>query len=164
MEVNYGNGPTKYGPGVIIELTGDEVALAILAYLTARKVHIKGPLSVSVNGELCEYGQVYVDPSGEVVFVGELFSGRGKNENSIEPVDLRTCKPGDILVSSQGYKLKYVSHTPWKWYTYLDHVVEYLDENGGSTGNYGTRTHDGYVFKNNRNPYTDHDIVKIIRK
>jgi hypothetical protein len=52
MKVQYGKGKTVYGPGVQIDLT--------------------------VNGQLCEGGQVYVDPSGAVVYKGKGFSGRGK--------------------------------------------------------------------------------------
>jgi hypothetical protein len=80
-------------------------------------------------------------------------------------VDLRNCKKGDILISSQGSKLEYVSPTPWGTYYYLDHVVRYIeDSNGMSLGddNYGTRTHDGFVFATSRIPETDHDIVEVI--
>ena len=82
-------------------------------------------------------------------------------------IDLRECKKGDILISSQGAVLEYISPTPWRHYTYLDHVVKYIkDKDGNSMGkeNYGTRTHDGYVFAHNRIPETDHDIIKIIKK
>ena len=70
-------------------------------------------------------------------------------------IDLRDCKKGDILLSSQGLEMEYVSKTPYKYLTYLDHVVKYPD------GSYGTRTNDGFVFKHNRNPEIDHDIIKI---
>jgi hypothetical protein len=52
--------------GVSIQLTGDEVAIAIDAYLVARGVNVSGPRTVLVNGRLCELGEVYVDPSGSV--------------------------------------------------------------------------------------------------
>ena len=71
-------------------------------------------------------------------------------------VDLRTCKKGDILISSHNKRLKYIR--PTSEHEYLDHVVEYEDSNLGQ----GTRTHDGYVFKLNRKPEIDEDIVKII--
>lgn len=79
-------------------------------------------------------------------------------------IDLRKCKEGDILISSHGAKLKYISPTPWRGYSYLDHVVQYIeDKDGNYYGNncYGTRTHDGFVFKKNRIPEYDHDIVEI---
>ena len=79
MDVTYGSGKTEYGPGVSIELTGDEVATAIDAWLVAHGVHVSGPRTITVNGELCECGHVYVDPSGAVVAGGERFSGRGPN-------------------------------------------------------------------------------------
>lgn len=78
MKVKYGEGRTKYGPGVHIELTGDEVATAIDAWLTAHNVYVSGPRTISVNGALCEAGRVYVDPSGFVITAeGWKFSGRG---------------------------------------------------------------------------------------
>lgn len=77
MEIKYGNGSTEYGPGLSIELTGDEVATAIAAYLTAHNVIVDGPRTVTVNGELCYEGRVYVDPSGVVISNGVRISGRG---------------------------------------------------------------------------------------
>ena len=44
------------------------------------KVHLKpveGARTITVNGELCQVGSVYVDPSGYVVHNGTRFSGRG---------------------------------------------------------------------------------------
>jgi len=82
-------------------------------------------------------------------------------------INLNNCKKGDKLISSQGSELEYVSKTPWKHYTYLDHVVRYVKDKEGKKeprGNYGTRTNDGYVFAINRIPQTDHDIIKIIKK
>ena len=82
-------------------------------------------------------------------------------------IDLRTCNKGDILISSQGAKLEYIGPTPWKWLTYLDHVVRYIeDKDGNSFGesSYGTRTHDGFTFAKNRIPEFDHDIVEILKK
>lgn len=80
MEVRYGDGKTEYGPGVSIELTGDEVATAIDAYLVAHGVYVSGPRTISVNGDLCDDGQVYVDPSGFVIANGKRFSGRGQED------------------------------------------------------------------------------------
>lgn len=40
MIVRNGSGKTEYGPGVEIELTGDEVATAIAAYLVSHGVHV----------------------------------------------------------------------------------------------------------------------------
>lgn len=78
MDIKYGNGKTKYGTGVEIVLSGEDVATAIMAYLVAKKVHIDGPRTITVNGELCKSGQVYVDPSGFVITKkGNKLSGRG---------------------------------------------------------------------------------------
>ncbi len=75
MKVTYGEGQTEFGPGVSIDLTGDEVAQAIDTYLVAHGVHVRGPRTVTVNDALCEAGQVYVDPSGFVVHEGERLNG-----------------------------------------------------------------------------------------
>lgn len=80
-------------------------------------------------------------------------------------VDLSKCKKGDILISTHGAKLEYIAPTPWGHYTYLDHVVRYIeDAEGKSFGeeNYGTRTNDGFTFAKNRKPETDHDIAKVL--
>ena len=84
MDIKYGKGSTKYGPGVSINLTGDEVATAIDAWLVAHGVHVSGPRTIRVNGELCKVGHVYVDPSGFVIYDGERLSGRGPNADSEE--------------------------------------------------------------------------------
>lgn len=77
MEVKYGEGTTEFGPGVSIELTGDEVAVAIDAYLVAHGVHVSGPRTITVNGNLCIRGRVYVDPCGYAIADGVRFCGRG---------------------------------------------------------------------------------------
>lgn len=76
MEVRIGDGKTEYGPGVAIDLTGDEVAIAIDAYLTAHCVYYHGPRTITVNGDLCQEGHVYVDPTGFVVYNGQRYDGR----------------------------------------------------------------------------------------
>jgi hypothetical protein len=81
MEIKYGKGTTQYGPGVSIELTRDEVAIAIDAWLVGQGVHVSGARTTTVNGELCRSGHVYVDPSGEVIATGERFSGSGPEGN-----------------------------------------------------------------------------------
>lgn len=77
MQVKFGSGETEFGPGVSIELSGDEVAVAIDAYLVSHGVHVHGSRTVTVNGGLCQAGEIYVDPSGFVVANGERLSGRG---------------------------------------------------------------------------------------
>ena len=74
-KVRNGKGPTEYGPGIEITLTGVEVAIAIQAYLVSKQIHIRGPHTISVNGELCKVGRVYVDPSGFVVKKGSRYEG-----------------------------------------------------------------------------------------
>lgn len=75
MKINYGKCTGEYGSGVQIELTGDEVARAIYSYLVAHNIHIRGAATVRVNGNLCEDGGVYVDPSGYVVANGKTWNG-----------------------------------------------------------------------------------------
>lgn len=81
MIVKRGNGCTEYGPGVSVELTGNEVARAIDAWLLAQGVRVSGPRTVTVNGKLCESGHIYVDPSGFVIANGAKLSGRGPHED-----------------------------------------------------------------------------------
>ena len=47
MEVKFGEGTTEFGPGVNIEMTGDEVATAINAWLAAHGVCFEALLSLS---------------------------------------------------------------------------------------------------------------------
>ncbi len=78
MKVVRGAGETQYGPGVDIHLSGDEVATAISAYLVAHNIYVEGVRTITVNGELCDSGRVYVDPSGSVISDGICHSGRGE--------------------------------------------------------------------------------------
>ena len=77
MMIRHGEDHTGFGPGVVVELSGDEIATAIDAWLVAHGIHVDGPRTVTVNGALCKHGQVYVDPSGFVISAGVKFSGRG---------------------------------------------------------------------------------------
>ena len=78
MVIEYGQGHTGYGPGVDINLSGEEVVQAISAWLLANGVNISGPRTITVNdGEPCSNGNIYVDPSGYVIYDGEKISGRG---------------------------------------------------------------------------------------
>jgi hypothetical protein len=78
MEIKRGSGTTKYGPGVSIDLTAEEVAIAIHTYLTAHQVYINGPRTITVDGELLKDGNIYVDPSGFVIANGIKLSGTGE--------------------------------------------------------------------------------------
>ncbi len=77
MHIQHGKGTTQYGPGVSIDLTGCEVARAIDAWIVGQGVHINGPRTTRVNGEMIEGGSIYVDPSGFVINDGVKISGRG---------------------------------------------------------------------------------------
>lgn len=82
--VRYGDGTTEFGPGVSIDLTGNEVATAIDAFLVAHGVHVRGARTITVNGVLCEVGHIYVDPSGFVVADGRRFSGSGQTKPPLQ--------------------------------------------------------------------------------
>ena len=81
MKISFGKGTTKYGPGVQIDLDGNEIARAIDAYLVARGVVVSGPRTISVNDDLVWNGEVYVDPSGFVIRKGKKFDGSGPVES-----------------------------------------------------------------------------------
>ena len=66
-------------------------------------------------------------------------------------VDLRDCKPGDILVTRSGKTAEYVGPSDG----YYDHEIKF------EKNSYGTRTHDGYVFRKNRRD-DDDDIIKVL--
>lgn len=82
IEIDYGDGPTKYGPGVQIDMDGDELAKAIDLWLHAQGFTVRGPRTIRVNGELCESASCYVDPSAFVVFDGEKYPGSGPGKES----------------------------------------------------------------------------------
>lgn len=70
-------------------------------------------------------------------------------------IDLRICKPGQKLRSKHGMILTYVR--PLEESNYYQHEVQY------PSGAMGTRTHDGYVYKNpDKRLPQDHDIVEIL--
>ena len=76
-KVECGKGTTKYGPGVQITLTGDEVATAIDVWLHSQGIIVRGPRTVTDAHGLMRETKVYVDPNGFVIADGEKFSGRG---------------------------------------------------------------------------------------
>lgn len=56
--------------GVEIKITGDDVAQAVDTWFVAHGVHVSGPRTITVNGKLCESGQIHIDPSGFVIADG----------------------------------------------------------------------------------------------
>ena len=80
MEIKFGEGKTKFGPGVEVKMSGNEVAQAISAYLVAHGIYVNGPRIITVNGNLCKKGSVYIDPSGFLINNGEKWSGRGEKD------------------------------------------------------------------------------------
>lgn len=80
MEINFGESKSEHGTGIQIDLTGDEVAIAISAYLVAHNVYVNGARTIRVNGEICKKGSIYVDPSGQVIANGVGWSGKGHKE------------------------------------------------------------------------------------
>lgn len=70
-------------------------------------------------------------------------------------IDLNTCKAGQRLKSKHGLILTYLGKMPVGHY--YDHEVYYPD------GGRGTRTNDGFVYRNEKSRLpTDHDIVEIM--
>jgi hypothetical protein len=74
-------------------------------------------------------------------------------------VDLRTCKKGDKLISKHGMVLTYVGILPTG--SYMDHEVLYPKCSQFPKGASGSRSHDGFTYRQNRLE-TDHDIVEIV--
>ena len=76
-------------------------------------------------------------------------------------VDLRNAKPGDKLLTVHGNILTYVGPEPLG--SYYDHRVKYpaLFSPGFHAESYGTRTHDGFVYRKNRRE-DDEDIIAIL--
>jgi len=108
MNIDYGKGPTEYGPGVEISLTGDEIATAIDAYLVAHGVYVSGPRTITVSDELIDYGEVYVDPSGFVIDDGKKISGRGDSKHITNKHKWKCISPGlyDSLYECKKCKLR----------------------------------------------------------
>ena len=83
MTIEYGYGSTEYGPGVTIKLSGTDVAIAISAWLVANGVTTFGPRTITVNGDTCKFGEIYVDPSGSVITPqNKKMSGRGPKKRN----------------------------------------------------------------------------------
>lgn len=99
MEINKGSEKTKY---VQITLTGDEVAMAIDEWLASQGVHVTGPRTINVNGNLIETVGVYVDPSGSVVVWSKPTQEYINNQKS--PPYSRFYREGKVAVLySPGY-------------------------------------------------------------
>jgi hypothetical protein len=81
MKIKYGNGKTKYGPGVSIKLSGDELAEAVDLYLYAKNVYVLGPRTIRYKEKLLEDDcHVYVDPAGKVVTRRKEWLGQGPDQ------------------------------------------------------------------------------------
>lgn len=83
---------TEYGRGVSIILTGDEVATAIDSYLVSRNVVVRGPRTITMEGELLKETRVYVDPSGSVINNstpdgGEPVTVEDEHWNTMKPIN-----------------------------------------------------------------------------
>ena len=74
MKIGKGDSAGIYSEGTVIELTGDEVALAIDSWVYSQGVVIDGARTVRVNEVNIESAYIYVDPSGRVIKRGEVLS------------------------------------------------------------------------------------------
>lgn len=72
----------------------------------------------------------------------------------IKVIDLRNCKPGDILISKHGKKFIYVSYDETS--SYPHNITDFKTRKERCS-----RTDSGHVFHQNRQE-GDHDIVQII--
>ena len=63
------------GVATEIHLNGNELATAILTYLTSKSVVHTGSITISVNGELCDNAKIYVYPEGQVLRKGKRYYG-----------------------------------------------------------------------------------------
>lgn len=77
MEIKMGESKSEFGPGVHIDLNGNELATAIDEYLTRKGVVINGARTTMANYEMCKNARVYVDPSAKVIHDGKVYDGRG---------------------------------------------------------------------------------------
>jgi hypothetical protein len=78
MQIKFGRGKTEFGPGVSIQLTAEEVATAIDAYIVAHGKSVHGPRTITTNGCLIDGCHIYVDPSGFLMHNGQKWTGRGE--------------------------------------------------------------------------------------
>lgn len=89
MQISHGKGKSIYGPGVSITLSGNELAKAIDAYLLAHGYEVSGPRTITVNGEMCDRAEVYVDSAGSAKDpAGKRWSGRGDGLNGMTGEDV----------------------------------------------------------------------------
>ena len=77
MKIEVGASRTKYGPGVLITLDSNELAMAVDHWLHAQGFYVHGPRTVRIDGGLIsgKTAEVYVDPSGFVIHAGIRYSG-----------------------------------------------------------------------------------------
>jgi hypothetical protein len=90
MEVRYGDADTGDGTGVLVELTGNEIARAVDLLVYSQGVIVRGPRTVTVNGDSCRSGRVRVDPYGFVIAKGKKLRGSNRvlNRASQWPPDV----------------------------------------------------------------------------
>lgn len=103
MNIRYGDGETEHGRGVLINLSGAEIATAIDAYLAAHRIYVSGPRTIQVNGDLCKYGNVYVDPVGFVIAEGDRYEG-GETHSDYKIGDKYTFNGHPFIVESTNIK------------------------------------------------------------
>lgn len=77
IKIRHGDGTTEYGPGVLIEMSGNDVARAIDNWLYDQGVAVRGARTIRIGGELCKPATIYVDPSGYVSHGDCQWDGRG---------------------------------------------------------------------------------------
>lgn len=86
MEIKRGGGAYN-GPGILIELSGNELAAAVDRYIAQHGIQVKGARSVRVNGLNCACATVFVDPSGTVVSGDCDLTGRGDYQIKVKTAE-----------------------------------------------------------------------------
>lgn len=76
----------SFTKGIYIDISMDEIAIAIDAYLVAHGIVVRGPRTISIEGlSLSQYERVhiYVDPSGFVIDAdGNKFNGNEQEQEN----------------------------------------------------------------------------------
>lgn len=86
MEIKRGGG-AHGGPGILIELSGNELSAAVDRYIAQHGVQVRGARTVRVNGLNCACATVFVDPSGSVVSGNCDFTGQGDYQIKVKTAE-----------------------------------------------------------------------------
>lgn len=77
MHVGYGKVLTEAGPGIRVQLTSQEVEIAIRCYLTAHCLQLHGDYKITIDNAPVGDAEILVEPAGYVVVRGKKMCGGG---------------------------------------------------------------------------------------